>query len=233
MAQNTGAGQHFNTDNLVGSRMFIGTTTPSYPVTGDVWIDNSLATTGIQGDQGLQGTQGTTGAQGAQGLQGTQGSTYTAPTIGTTTISSGSTVSTISGVALAYPFENIYINAVALTTSGYTAYVSTNTSVHYLTSNATGNGTLNISYASGTTLNSIMTTGETMTFVLLVTNGSTAYYPNAYQVDGTTSGVTVKWSGGTAPSSGNASGVDMYQFNVLKTGSAAFTVFASGPIKYA
>ena len=41
MAQNTGAGQTFTTDNLVGRRTFIGTTTPAYPVAGDVWIDNS------------------------------------------------------------------------------------------------------------------------------------------------------------------------------------------------
>ena len=41
MAQNTGAGQTFTTDNQVGRRTFIGTTTPAYPVSGDVWIDNS------------------------------------------------------------------------------------------------------------------------------------------------------------------------------------------------
>ena len=41
MAQNTGAGQTFTTDNQVGRRTFIGTTTPAYPVAGDVWIDNS------------------------------------------------------------------------------------------------------------------------------------------------------------------------------------------------
>ena len=41
MAQNTGAGQILTTDNLVGRRTFIGNTTPAYPVSGDVWIDNS------------------------------------------------------------------------------------------------------------------------------------------------------------------------------------------------
>jgi hypothetical protein len=41
MAQNTSAGQIFTTDNLVGRRTFIGNTTPAYPVTGDVWIDNT------------------------------------------------------------------------------------------------------------------------------------------------------------------------------------------------
>ena len=41
MAQNTGAGQIFTTDNQVGRRTFVGNTTPAYPVAGDVWIDNT------------------------------------------------------------------------------------------------------------------------------------------------------------------------------------------------
>jgi len=77
-----------------------------------------------------------------------------------------------------------------------------------------------------------MSTGQAITFSLLITN-TTAYYANAYQVDGTTSGVTVKWSGGTAPSAGNASAVDIYSFTILKTGSATWTVLAAGPVKYA
>jgi hypothetical protein len=57
------------------------------------------------------------------------------------------------------------------------------------------------------------------------TNGSTAYYPNVVQIDGTT--VTPKWSGGNAPSSGNASSIDVYAFNIIKTASATFVVLGS------
>ena len=137
---------------------------------------------------------------------------------------------TLAGDIFQYPLEAWYINATAF--AGYTAYLQTNNAVHYLTTTSTANGTLNISYASGTTLNSIMATGQAITFSLLITN-TTAYYPNAYQVDGTASGVTVKWSGGTAPTAGNASSVDVYQFTILKTASATWTVLAAGPIKYA
>jgi len=142
--------------------------------------------------------------------------------------------STLSGVTsagslLEYPFENWYINGSAF--AGYTAYLQTNLSaVHYLTGTSTSNGTLNITAASGTTLNSIMSTGQAITFSLLITN-TTAYYVNALQVDG--SAVTPKYSGGTAPSAGNASAIDIYQYTILKTGNAAFTVFAAGPVKYA
>jgi hypothetical protein len=70
-----------------------------------------------------------------------------------------------------------------------------------------------------------MATGESMTVAFLVTQGSTAYYNSAVQVDGNS--VTPKWQGGTAPAAGNASSVDVYSYTIIKTGSAAFTVFAA------
>lgn len=102
--------------------------------------------------------------------------------------------------------------------------------VQYITANATGNGTVNFRGDGSTTLNSFMNTGETVTCLLAITNGSTAYYPNAHTIDGTS--VTPKWSGGSAPTAGNASSVDVYTYSILKTGSATYTVFAS-QVKYA
>ena len=70
-----------------------------------------------------------------------------------------------------------------------------------------------------------MTTGQSVTVAILMAQGSTAYYLNAYQVDG--SSVTPKWSGGSAPTAGNASGIDAYSFTIIKTADATFTVLAS------
>jgi hypothetical protein len=39
--------------------------------------------------------------------------------------------------------------------------------------------------------------------------------------------VTPKWSGGTAPTEGNTSAIDIYTFTIIKTASATFTVLAS------
>ena len=64
-----------------------------------------------------------------------------------------------------------------------------------------------------------------MTAAFLVTCGSTPYYNSAVQVDG--SGVTPEWQGGSAPSAGNASSVDVYTYTIIKTGDATFTVFAA------
>jgi predicted ribosomally synthesized peptide with SipW-like signal peptide len=74
-------------------------------------------------------------------------------------------------------------------------------------------------------MNTAMTTGQSITVAFLVTQGTTAYYNSVVQVDGST--VTPKWQGGTAPTSGNVSSVDIYTYTVFKTGNAAFTVFAS------
>lgn len=98
-------------------------------------------------------------------------------------------------------------------------------SVLYYTTNATANWVLNVRGDSGTTLNSIMSTGQSATVVFLATQGATAYYQTALQVDG--SSVTPKWQGGTAPSAGNASSVDAYVFTLIKTADATFTALGS------
>lgn len=98
--------------------------------------------------------------------------------------------------------------------------------VQYYTSNAANNWTVNIAYSSGTSMNTAMAVGDSFSMTMLTTQGSTAYYNSAIQVDGTTSGVTTKWQG-AAPTSGNASSIDVYTYVVIKTASATYTVIAS------
>jgi hypothetical protein len=101
----------------------------------------------------------------------------------------------------------------------------TTQSVLYYTSNASANWTVNFRGSSGTSLNTLMQTGESISATFLVTQGSTAYYNSAVTIDGTS--VTPKWQGGTAPTSGNASSVDCYTYVIQKTGSATYVVLAS------
>jgi hypothetical protein len=117
------------------------------------------------------------------------------------------------------------ISATAAT--GTINYDITTQSVLYYTSNASGNFTVNLRASSGTTLNTALATGQSVTVVFLVTNGGTAYYNTTVQVDGTTSGVTTRWQGGTAPTAGNASSVDIYSYTVVKTAASTYSVFAS------
>ena len=119
--------------------------------------------------------------------------------------------------------EGVTVSATAAT--GTINYDVTTQSVLYYTTDASANWTVNFRGSSGTSLNTAMATGEAITVVFLVTQGATAYYNNAVQIDGNS--VTPKWQGGFAPSAGNASSVDAYSYSIVKTGSATFTVFAS------
>ena len=99
-------------------------------------------------------------------------------------------------------------------------------SVWYYTTNASANFTLNFRKSSTVSLSTLLAVGQSITIVFLNTNGTTAYYPTAFQIDG--SAVTPKWQGGTAPSSGNASAIDAYSFTIIKTASTpTYTVLAS------
>jgi hypothetical protein len=114
----------------------------------------------------------------------------------------------------------------ATAATGTINYDVTTQSVIYYTTNASANWTVNFRGSSGTSLSTLMSTGQSVTVAFMVTQGSTAYYNSAVQVDGTTSGVTTRWLGG-APTAGNASGIDSYRYLIIKTGSATFTVLAS------
>jgi hypothetical protein len=119
--------------------------------------------------------------------------------------------------------ESVTVSATAA--SGTINYDVTTQSVVYYTSNASANWTINFRASSGTSLNTAMAIGESITAVFLATQGSTAYYNNVVQIDGVT--VTPKWQNGVTPSSGNVSGIDAYTYTIIKTASATFTVFAS------
>jgi len=129
----------------------------------------------------------------------------------------------LSNKILVSPEERTTVSATAAT--GTVNFDASTQGVLYYTTNASANFTLNVRGSSGTSLNSILTTGDAITIVFLNTNGATPYYPTVYQVDG--SAVTPKWQGGTAPTGGNASSIDAYSLTIIKTASATFTVLAS------
>jgi hypothetical protein len=114
-------------------------------------------------------------------------------------------------------FEKVSISA---ETSG-TATVNTQVAgIIFFNVNQTANRTINFS-----NVNANLAIGQSVTCAALLAQGATAYYLNVYQVDGT--GVTPKWQGGSAPTEGNASGIDSYSFTIIKTADATFTVLAS------
>ena len=154
------------------------------------------------------------------------GTDYVAPGTATTFTATQTFSGTSSAQAIVLNDAAEVATVSATAATGTINYDITTQSVLYYTSNASANWTVNFRASSGTSLDTLMSTGQSMTVAFLVTQGATAYYNSAVQVDGTTSGVTTRWLGG-APTAGNASGIDSYRSLIIKTGSATFTVLAS------
>jgi len=133
-----------------------------------------------------------------------------------------------NSIVLKSPEEKITISASAAT--GTVDFDCLTQGILYYTDNASANFTLNFRGDSTTTMNDILDTGQTFTASFLNTNGASAFYPTDFQVDG--SAVTPKWSGGSAPTSGNSNSVDAYSFTIVKTANATFTIFA-GAVQFA
>ena len=119
-------------------------------------------------------------------------------------------------------FETVGIGT---TTTGTQNFSAKTVGVIYITANATTNRTINFRGDGSTTLDSMMDIGQSFSCAALFAQGSSAYYLNAFQIDG--SSVTPLWQGGSAPTAGNASGIDAYSFTIIKTGGATFKLLAS------
>jgi len=160
-----------------------------------------------------------------QGASVTGGTFIGAAITSSTTFAGTSTVETIAYPILISPEERL--NVSASTSTGTINIDLATAGTWYYTNNSAANHTLNFRHSSNTSLTSILATNDSITAVWMNTNGSTAYYPNVITVDGATSGVSVKWQGGTAPTAGNASSIDAYVFNIIKTAATSYTVLAS------
>ena len=104
--------------------------------------------------------------------------------------------------------------------------------VLYYTANNTTNFSLNFRGNSTTTLNSTLAVGQSVTVVMMITNGAvTAYYPNVYQIDNNVQ--AIRWQGGSAPLGGNLSSTDVYTFTIIKTTSVPNYTVLGAQTKFA
>jgi hypothetical protein len=193
----------------------------------NVTASGTLGVTGASTFTGTLSALGNASVGGTLGVTGASTFTGTLSALGNVSVGGAMTV---SGVTVLSSRGTIKALFETVTTTGSAPATTTNfdvitQAVQFYTSNADKNFTFNVRGDSSSSLDSILSTGQSATIALLVTNGSTGYYPTTFQVDG--SNVTPKWQGGTAPTAGNANSVDNYVLNIVKTGSATFTVFAS------
>ena len=233
--------------------VFTNSAPTSSITTGTIWVDKDsttitanpfipTATINAKGDLlvGSANDSIVTLSAGTNGFALLADSSTTSGLVWTDTASSTQTLTnkTLTSPIINTPAANYAVlkspeekfNVVASAATGTINIDMETAGIWYYTSNATANHTLNFRYSSSVTLNDSLATGDAITFVWMNTNGVTPYYPSAITVDG--SSVTPKFQNGTAFSAGNASSIDIYTYTVLKTGNAAFTVFA-GQTKFA
>lgn len=117
--------------------------------------------------------------------------------------------------------EKITANTVGST--GTIDYDLLTQAIIYKTAISTNNFTLNIRGNATTTLNSIMSSNQSMTCCFYSTNGSVGYYCTGVTIDGNVTAVKWVYPAG-APSGGTPNGIDVYNINIIKTASATFTV---------
>ena len=97
-----------------------------------------------------------------------------------------------------------------------------NGNVFYFSTNETTTGTPNI--VSNVGINSMLSTGDSMTVVIISKPNGAGYYAEL-TIDGVAQ--TEEWLGGSAPSSAGAGGYDINTYNIIKTGNAAYIVLAN------
>ena len=96
--------------------------------------------------------------------------------------------------------------------------------VHYFTTTETTTSTPNIRTATG--INTDLSIGDTASVTIIVT-AAAAGYAARVNIDGLATGITTSWVGGSAPSTGGSSGLDMYSYQIIKTADATFTVIGN------
>lgn len=133
-------------------------------------------------------------------------------------------IDTLSVDSIAYLSQVVETaNIIGTAISASTTINVSSGSIYYYGTDATANWTVNIT--DTVSLDATMSTGQSMTVVLIVKQGSTARYNTAVTVDGTAR--TTNWLTGAAPTQGTVDGLDVYSYTVIKLGTNSFVVLAS------
>lgn len=202
---------------------------------GEIFVDTSLVTVVVH--NGVT-TGGVTLARNAdvQTLSSTMATNLATLSSNVQTVSSNvlaahtyTTKQTFLGSTTSFG-STFYAGTEALTVTsavatGVVNFDLTTQGILYTTANAGAAWIVNFRSNTTTSLNSLMSTGESISAIYMVTQGATAFFNTSVTIDGTA--VTPRWQGGAAPTAGNTSSIDVYAYTIIKTASSTYTVLAS------
>jgi hypothetical protein len=137
-------------------------------------------------------------------------------------------ISTTGTTSVQQAKEKITLNNSAAT--GIINYNLLDQAIILQNNNASNNFTLNFRGNSSVTLDSVMLSNQSMTCTFINKNGFPAYYANSLQIDGNV--IIAQWANGAAPTAGTTNAYDSYSFNIIKTASNSFVLFASAGSYY-
>ena len=167
-------------------------------------------------------------------VQTTSTFTDTATFDGAVTVSGAalfnSTTEFKAGIDIQQVIETANISAIEIggdgTSVGNTTFDVLEGAVKYHTANVANNWTLNVRGNSTVMLDSVMSTGNTLSLSYIASqNATNTFYQTNMEIDG--NAVTPKWQGGSAPTAGNADSLDVYSFTIIKTAANTYTVLGS------
>lgn len=92
--------------------------------------------------------------------------------------------------------------------------------------NASASFVINLRGDATTTFGSLFPYPKATTMTIYSPSNNASYYMTAFQIDGTNQ-TGIKWSGGSAPSAGTGSGVDVYAMTILALGSNTYEVYGN------
>jgi len=157
-----------------------------------------------------------------------------AATLGSATVSGAalfnSTTEFKAGIDIQQVIETANVSAIVIggdgTSAGNTTFDVLEGAVKYHTANVANNWTLNVRGNSTVMLDSVMSTGNTLSLSYIASqNATNTFYQTNMEIDG--NAVTPKWQGGSAPTAGNANSLDVYSFTIIKTAANTYTVLGS------
>ena len=151
-------------------------------------------------------------------------SVLSATTLGSSVVNSSLTsVGTLAGLDLAGLLtEHVTVTAGKL--SDNQDLDIENGNVFYFSTAESTTSTPNLRYNGSTTLNSKMAIGDVVTVVIITTANASAFSA-AFKIDG--ADVTENWVGGSAPSDGGSSGVDIHSYTIVKKADADWLVIGN------
>jgi hypothetical protein len=133
---------------------------------------------------------------------------------------------TVGGnVILQRAFEKVTTNATGST--GTVNFDVITQSIILKTANATANFTLNVRGNSTVTLDTLLPTNDSLTVAYVNPVGTTAYYANIIQIDGTT--ITPSYVNGVTPADTTrlSNAKQSYTYTIIKTAANTYTVLGS------